>query len=349
MFLAPEVRHVRILVALSLFCLAPGAALSGPASASAQDAQASRAAVVARQVAVTFDDLPVVSAVDQSPAHFERVTADLLKAIRGHRVAAVGFVNEGKLWSESSLDDGRVALLKAWLAAGLELGNHTFSHVDLHGVPVANVIADVMRGDQTMRMLMAPQNRLPRFFRHPYLHTGRDAETRRSLERFLAGRGYRIAPVTLDNADYIFAAAFDRLAAAGDEPGRRRLVDTYVEYMTRVVDYYERQSTALFGREIPQVLLLHANALNASAFGRLAGMLEARGYAFVPLERAIADPAYGSTDTYFGPGGISWIHRWALSMGRTGEFFAGEPEIPAWISHAARRPAPASVSEGASR
>jgi hypothetical protein len=39
--------------------------------------------------------------------------------------------------------------------------------------------------------------------------------------------------------------------------------------------------------------------------------------------------------TFVGPGGITWLHRWALTQGKRGGFFAGEPTVPEWIEHAA--------------
>jgi hypothetical protein len=44
---------------------------------------------------------------------------------------------------------------------------------------------------------------------------------------------------------------------------------------------------------------------------------------------------YRSPDEYVGPAGITWLHRWALTAGRRGAVFAGEPEVPAWIEQAA--------------
>lgn len=43
---------------------------------------------------------------------------------------------------------------------------------------------------------------------------------------------------------------------------------------------------------------------------------------------ALADPAYASPDTYPGPGGITWLHRWAITRGVDRAVFAGEPEAP---------------------
>jgi hypothetical protein len=121
----------------------------------------------------------------------------------------------------------------------------------------------------------------------------------------------------------------------GDRESTGAIADEYVAYMTRVVAYYEQQSIALFGREIPQVLLIHASALNAGAFDALAIALKNRGYRFVPLDRVLADPAYASPDQYAGPSGITWIHRWAITAGRPRTSFAGEPDVPEWIQRAA--------------
>jgi peptidoglycan/xylan/chitin deacetylase (PgdA/CDA1 family) len=297
---------------------------------------ARRLAVVAqpgRTVAVTFDDLPAVVQGDRSIATHARITEGLLRQIAAHGVPAIGFVNEDKLLTDGRVDERRVDLLRRWAGAGLELGNHGYSHLDFHATPTDAYIADVARGDSATRVVLAEVGMRPRFFRHPFLHTGRTLDDRRRFEASLADRGYRVAPVTIDNYDYLFAAAYDRAPA---DSVRRRVADEYLRYMEAVAEYYERQSTALLGREIPQVLLLHANRLNAEHFGRLAEMYARRGYAFVTLERALGDPAYASEDTYTGQAGITWLHRWALTQGRRGSVFAGEPTVPAWIDALSR-------------
>lgn len=288
----------------------------------------------ARMVAVTFDDLPGIAQGDRSVAMHTRITDGLLRQVAEQHVPAIGFVNEEKLLTDGRVDERRVALLRRWVEAGLELGNHAYSHPDFHTTPVDAYIADVARGDSVTRLVMQAAGRRPRFFRHPFLHAGRSLEDRRRFEGFLADRGYRVAPVTIDNYDYLFAAAYDR---APDDATRRRLADEYVRYMEAVTAYYEQQSVALFGREIRQVLLLHANNLNADHFGRLAEMYRRRGYAFISMEQALEDPAYASEDTYTGPAGITWIHRWALTQGKRGAFFAGEPTVPEWVEALTRR------------
>lgn len=155
---------------------------------------------------------------------------------------------------------------------------------------------------------------------------------RDSLNRFLAEHHYRVAPVTIDNSDYVFAAAYDRTRAGGDHEAAARIRSSYLEYMDSVTAFYERQSVAIVGRELPQILLLHANRLNADALDGLASMLRRRGYQFISLDEALKDPAYNSPDSYAGSGGITWLHRWATTAGVSRDVYRGEPEVPAWIT-----------------
>ena len=300
------------------------------------------AGVTPRQAAVTFDDLPVISVTPLDAAGRRRITVRLLDAIRADGVPAVGFVNEYGLYGFRPNNDGApdpdgVALLRRWLDAGLELGNHTFAHVDLHKARLAAYQDDVVRGEAVTGGLMQERGRRLRYFRHPYLHTGRDLDTKRAVERFLAGRGYRVAPVTVDNEDHLFAAAYSKAEARGDADLMRRVVAAYVAHTERVLEYSERLSVAVFGREIRQIVLLHANALNADHFHDLAQLMKRRRYSFVTLEDALRDEAYGAADTYTGEESIDWLGRWAITKGlkTLGDVLDGVPDVPGFVTEAA--------------
>jgi peptidoglycan/xylan/chitin deacetylase (PgdA/CDA1 family) len=279
-----------------------------------------------RQVCFTIDDLPWVSAAPVSEDAIAKQTRQLIAALVANRIPAIGFVNEQKLAPNGTVDERRVRLLQYWLDAGMELGNHTFSHLDLHATTLDEFQRDVVRGEAVTSKLLAASGKRLRYFRHPMLHTGRSLETKRGLEAFLAARGYRVAPITIDNYDYLFARAYDR--ANGKE--RARILGEYLRYMEAVTEYYERQSQVIVGREIRQTLLLHANALNADAMPLLAQMFAKRGYAFISLDHALEDPAYKLDDTFTGQAGMTWLHRWAITQGKKG-IFAGEPTVPDWI------------------
>jgi len=292
---------------------------------------------VRRRVAITIDDLPTVSRNFTSAADRERLTTTLVGALVRHHVPAIGFVNEGKLYHAGTLDEREVALLRQWARAGLELGNHTYSHADLHTVDIDTYLNDITRGDDVTRRVMAEVGRTPHFFRHPFLHTGRALAVRARVDSLLAEGGYRVAPVTIDNSDYIFAAAYDDALARRDSAEVKRVATQYVAYMDTVFGFYEAQSRTIVGREIPQALLIHASFLNANMFDALARMMERRGYGFASLEEVLSDSAYKSADMYVGPAGITWLHRWALTRGMPGATFSGEPEVPPDIAaHVAR-------------
>ncbi|HEY0160473.1 MAG TPA: polysaccharide deacetylase family protein [Thermoanaerobaculia bacterium] len=283
------------------------------------------------ELAVTFDDLPMPTALREPLRRQQSVTRQLTLTLAARRIPAVGFVNVNKLLVNGRLDPKRLELLRMWLYAGAELGNHTFSHLDLHHITLSEFEEEVVRGEEGLRDLVERRGQRLRWFRHPFLHTGTSAEVRERSERFLQERGYRVAPVTIDNADWIFARAYDVAASVRDAEAMKRIRADYVQYMLAKTDYFRAQARQLFGREIPHILLVHANGINADAFGELADALVAEGARFVTLESALTDDAYRTADTWYGRGGISWVHRWSLSAGVKRERRAGEPVTPPYI------------------
>ncbi len=282
-----------------------------------------------RRVAVTFDDLPGTAVVggDCDADAWRRLTGRLADTIRAHGVPVVGLVTEGRV-CDSLRATLLPELLDAWLDAGAELGNHTFSHGDLNRVVVERFTDDIVAGERISRARAETRGSRYRYFRYPYLHTGETAETKRAVEHFLHERGYVNAPVTIDNQEWIFAAAYAHAKARGDEATMKRVAEAYVPFMQEVFGFFETWSVEVLGYEPPQVLLLHANELNADHFGSLVEMMERRGYAFVTLEQALADEAYHLPDEYVGRRGLSWIHRWAVSLGMTPR---EEPREPTWL------------------
>ena len=285
-----------------------------------------------RTIAITIDDLPVVS-TRTDLANRQKITKKLLKHIRKARVPVVGFVNENKLYVNGERSEAQVDLLRMWLDAGLELGNHTYSHVSLHSVPVEEYKANIIKGETITKELLAEKGMKLRFFRHPYLMTGLTLDVKADIAKFLSGRSYAVAPITFDNADYIFSRAYDNAFDSGDKALMKRVAEAYVPYMESKLDYWERQSMKLLGREVSQTMLIHANFINSDYLDDLIKMLHRRGYKIVDLETALRDEAYTLPDTYTGRAGISWIHRWAMAKGKD-SVLANEPKVPEFVMEA---------------
>jgi peptidoglycan-N-acetylglucosamine deacetylase len=286
-------------------------------------ANSALAAGEGRQVAITIDDLP--RGGDGGPADLAGVramTQDLLRPFREQHIPVIGFVNAGRSQMDSQ---GTQEVLSLWLEAGAELGNHSYSHPDINDVALDVYTSDIVRGEAAIRQALAPRGKKLEFYRHPYLHTGTTPQIKKGLQDFLDQRGYRVAPVTLDNADYAFAVAYL-------QPGlRERVRREYVPYMESTVEFFERRSVEVFGREIPQILLMHASAMNADLLPQLLDMFRRRGYRFITLNTALTDPAYGSPEDYAGRSGFSWIHRWSKTKGMAPK---GEPDPPEWVTKA---------------
>ena len=280
-----------------------------------------------RQVAVTIDDLPAGMA-DRLPAsEITAMTTKLLGTLRDQKISVVGFVNEKKLYKTGEVDE-RIKDLQMWLDYGFELGNHTFSHMSLNQVGLKPWEDDVIQGESVTRMLLAQRKMKLRYFRHPYLDTGRDLLTRRQAEAFLVERGYRIAPITLDGWDWMFAGVYEDAKKRNDPPLQQQIVKEYLSHHDASFAYSEQQSVKLVGYEPKQILLLHASNLEADHIGELLDVLRKRGYRFITLEDALGDPAYSLPDTYVGEEGSGWLDHWAISQGKIPQ---GAPEVPQWV------------------
>ena len=273
-----------------------------------------------RQVAITIDDLP--RGGDGGPsslADVSRMTQKLLQPFREQKIPVIGFVNEGRHQL------GPIALrqiLDIWLDAGAELGNHSYSHPDINTVSLSTYTADILKGEPTTRAALAARGKKLEYFRHLFLHTGATPEAKKGLQAFLDQNGYRVAPVTIDDADYEFAALYTR------PEFHDRVQKEYVPYMESVVAFFEQRAVEVVGREIPQILLIHASQMNADLMPDLLAMFERRGYSFITLREALNDPAYSLSENYVGRGGFSWIHRWSQTKGMPNK---GEPDPPAWV------------------
>jgi len=256
------------------------------------------------------------------------VTRKILGALWRAGAPAIGFVNASR-GCGAPFADLRDPVLEAWLDAGHDLGNHTWSHPDLVRIPLSTYLEDVGRGAAPVDSLLRLRGRRLVWFRHPYLHAGDTPAKKAGLESHLEQKGWRVAPVTVDNQEWVYAYVYHRGLERGDSALARRVSAAYLDHVDDAFAYFEARSREVLGREIPQVLLLHANRLNADLLDDLLARLRARGYRFVGLEEALGDSAYAIADPYLGRGGPSWIERWAVGEG--GEARQGPREHP-WVA-----------------
>lgn len=286
----------------------------------------------AEPVALTFDDIPLLG-LRETPAEAQAVTRRLTRELRACRIPATGFVIGDKLEDHPRV---RARILREWRAAGFALGNHTYSHLSLNATDPDAYIADIARNDRLLSATDTLRRGETRWFRHPYLETGQTEAKRAAVEGWLSAHGYRIAPVTLENDDDIFAAPYEDAVSRRDRRAAQDILNRYLALTEARVAWYRAAGQALFGRAPGLVFLMHASALNAAAMPRLCGRLRQLGLQPAPLAEVMADPAYQLPEGPVTDEGDDWLNRWAVVLKRDlpwDDF----PEAPADIQATAKR------------
>ncbi|HEX3556639.1 MAG TPA: SgcJ/EcaC family oxidoreductase, partial [Thermoanaerobaculia bacterium] len=268
-----------------------------------------------RPLLISVDDLPVAGGgIHTSPDERELITRGLLAALAKHHVPAVGLV----IWGNVKTGDDRV-LLRRWLAAGHELGNHSASHLDLTTTAAEAYAADVEAGRAGLAGFLAGEDdRKLRFFRFPFLDEGDTQAKLDALRAYLGRSGQRNLPVTIDDQDWEFEKPWVEARRKGDTQEMERVGEQYQESLHVEVRDQEAKGDRLFGRPVPQILLLHANEVGAAQWDRLFTWLEARGDRFAPVDEVLADPVFTQDPHYLGPSGFgSWDRILAVKRAQT--------------------------------
>ena len=96
------------------------------------------------EMAITVDDLP---AHGQLPADTSRndVAKKMVAVLQKYKVPEVyGFINAGKIEFEKE----NTKDLEIWRNASYPLGNHSYSHMDLHKASIKEFQDDVLRNEK---------------------------------------------------------------------------------------------------------------------------------------------------------------------------------------------------------
>lgn len=238
----------------------------------------------AQSVAFTFDDgpkvagTPILSAVERNQA--------LLNALAKHGVKAALFVTA----ANGANQPAGYALAKAWGDAGHAIGNHTMTHPDLHNnkLSLMEYQQEILDCDRIISTLPGYQ----KWFRYTYLREGNTPEKRDGMRAFLKLHGYRNAYVSLDTSDWRLD---DKLIEVLDKNPQADLSDIKQAYLSHIRQRalaYRALSQQLQGRDIPQVILLHHNLINALWLSDVITQFKEMGWSIVTPATAFADPVY---------------------------------------------------------
>lgn len=251
-----------------------------------------------RPLLVTVDDLPIAGKAAETPAGRRVLTEAHLAALRAQGIRAVGFVTWANVHGPEDLE-----LLRLWLDAGHELGNHSDRHLSLTSTDLESYRADVEGARARLAELLGARGQKLRFFRFPFLREGDTPEKLQALRDWLGQTGQRNLPVTIDNQDWSFDAPWRAARDAGDRARQAEVGADYQASLRLAVRHHEKRGDELLGRVTPQVLLLHANAVGAAEWPRLFEWLAAEGHRFAPADEVLADPAFAELPAVLAPYG----------------------------------------------
>ena len=238
------------------------------------------------QIAFTWDDLPAHSDLPPGVTRLQ-VIDQLIAGIKAANMPApYGFVNAQALETDPTL----IQVLDHWRAAGFPLGNHTYSHMNLNANTVEAWGADLLKDEPVLQKEMGSGDY--HWLRYPNLAEGNTPEKKLAARALLKQHGYKIAGVTESFADYSYNAPYARCAAAGDQAAIKQLEDSYLQAAADNLEFAHQMSQALYGRDIPYILLMHIGALDAKLLPRLTELYRSHGVKFVRLKDAVQDPFY---------------------------------------------------------
>ena len=260
-------------------------------------------------LAITMDDLPVHGPLGEGETRAgvaERITA----AFRAAGVPEVyGFMNAAHV--EREPESGRA--LTAWTAAGYPLGNHSWSHRNLNQLSAHEFEEEIVRNEEALRRLSPGRDW--HWFRYPYLAEGNDPARRDSVRAVLARRGYRIAAVTMDYGDWQWNDAYARCRAPGNEAALEALERAYLETVRESSRISRGLSQALYGRDVPQVLLTHISPFNARMMPRVLELYRQEGFEFTTLAAAQRDSIFARDNDPSRPAGPTSLEARARERG----------------------------------
>lgn len=238
------------------------------------------------EVAFTFDDLPAHGPLPPGMARPEPVHSILATLKREKMPPIYGFVNGFRV----ARYPYQIHILEAWHAAGEPLGSHTWSHPEFDKLTVPQYEANILRDEPILRRVDPDGDW--HWFRFPYLEEGNTVERREELRAWLAQHGYRIAEVSMDFQDYNWNEPYERCAAKHDDSAIHSLHDSYLASADEAIRVYRQIAQTLYHRDVPYVLLLHVGAFDAHMLPDLIALFRSRGFSFVTLPQAMADPIY---------------------------------------------------------
>jgi peptidoglycan/xylan/chitin deacetylase (PgdA/CDA1 family) len=256
-----------------------------------------------KQIAITFDDAPVMRFYTHPSQWHRTVLIDsLATTLEAFQAPATIFV-VGDLIEEPE----GAELLTQWMSRGVQIANHTMSHTSFNLLSIAEGIEEIDRASAILEPVARAYDQQIRYFRFPFLEEGFTPEKKSAWLEHLERRGLKNARVTVSNDDWKFDAEYAEAELAEDWALRYEIGQAYMEHMRASIAHWDSLGQELTGRNIRHVLLLHANRINRDYLPQILADLQERGFEFITLDHAYEDPIYRARDEWVSENGASFL------------------------------------------
>ncbi|WP_419420856.1 polysaccharide deacetylase family protein [Legionella sp. D16C41] len=223
------------------------------------------------KIALTIDDLPFVG--HKKNFHLNMIIA----ALKDNGIPATGFIIAGEI------EHNNWVTLKKFHDAGFSLGNHTVSHADLNKLNIEAFIEEIELADQ----LLQPVLTKPKYFRFPYMASSKGEKLDKVIA-YLKTQHYKVAPITIDSQDFLFNK---QLVSKPKEERQAYLTENL---KSKYLDFIWQQTLKAVAKNCrahnpnkAQILLIHANLINAYTLPDIIKLYQEHGFTFVSLEQAL--------------------------------------------------------------
>lgn len=223
-----------------------------------------------KAIAITIDDLPFVG--EYRNFHLNMMMNSMVE----QQVPATGFI------IASEVRTNNWEILHKFRDAGFGLGNHTLSHANLNKLKTKEYIHEIKEADT----ILLPVLTEPKYFRYPYLAMSSGSK-RNKILCYLEKNNYQVAPITIDSKDFVFNQRLLSVPEINRRDYLNELKPFYLDFIRQQTLKAEEHTQYHHNPEQAQILLIHANLLNAYVLPDIINLYKQQGYNFVNLEDAL--------------------------------------------------------------
>ncbi|ARB93595.1 polysaccharide deacetylase [Legionella longbeachae] len=223
-----------------------------------------------KMISITIDDLPFVG--EYRNFHLNMMIETMTK----EEVPATGFI------IASEVRKNNWEILRKFRDAGFGLGNHTLNHANLNKMETKEYIREIQKADN----ILLPVLTEPKYFRYPYLAMS-SGKKKEDILCYLAQKNYQVAPITIDSKDFVFNQRLLSVSEINRRTYLEELKPFYLDFIWQQTLRAEEHNQFHHNNAQAQILLIHANLLNAYVLPDIIHLYKQKGYEFVSLENAL--------------------------------------------------------------